>query len=223
MQLPPEIQSAQILDWWEDAHEHIVDALTDRLPALYYHVDQKLENMPITALIKKGKFRTDVIDPLVAEWIAKLYRELTHEMDESLRASFEKLEGAEVGDRWSYSDMAVAGAALAATAVPVAGVPFFAGGLTAGGLAIAGFTIVGGSVAILPVAALVGSVAALALGPAARASAVAKLKSGFRENIHRGIEARVMGDPKQPEIPSLKGVLIGELNSVAVKRMDMNE
>lgn len=221
MQLPVEIQRAEILDWWETAQEQIARTLPERLPALYYRVDQVIEDMPIKAFIQKGKFRGERIEPIVIEWMEKLYRELTHELDESFRASSEAVEGKGVHDSWSYGEMATAGAAIAVSAAPIAGIPFFAGGLTAAGFL--GISFLGGGILVVPAVALAGSAVFLAAGPSARAKAVSHLKSRFREAVHEGIEKRVLGDPDDPSTASLKGTLLGELRGVALKRMEMVE
>lgn len=221
MSLPVEIQRAEILDWWEAGQEHISRTLPERLPALYYLVDQVIEEMPLKAFIRKGKFHTEQIEPIAVEWMEKLYRELTHELDESFRASSKTIEGKGAHDLWSYSELATAGAAIAISVAPMAGIPFFMGGLTAAGVTIAGFTIGGGALLALPVAALAGSAVLFAAGPAARGKAVSNLKARFRKGIHEGIELRVLGDPSDPSIASLKGRLLGELRGVALKRMEM--
>lgn len=221
MQLPAETQKAEILDWWEASHERICDALSERIPALYYRVDQEIEAMPLKDLLRKASFRSAKIEPLISEWRAKVYRELTHELDESMRSSLDLLNDGKSNDDLSYSEMAIAGAALAVTAAPVAGLPFFVGGLTTAGWL--GISVLGGGLAVVPIAALAGSAFVLALGPSARAKAVAKLKSRLRENIHQAIETSVLGDPTQPATPSLKGVLLSELSSVTLKRLELVE
>ncbi len=223
MQLPVEIQRAEILDWWEASHERISEAVLDRLPALYYRIDKEIEAMPIKELLGKGKFRAEKLVPIIDEWAAKLHRELTHELDESLRASLESSARDGAGDGWSYSEMAVAGAALAFSAAPVAGVPFFIGGLTASGTVILGITIGGGALLALPVAALAGSAAFLALGPTARKTALSKLKNRFRDSVHKAVDNYVLGDPNDPDKSSLKGILLEELRNVTMKRMEMVE
>lgn len=219
MSLPVEIQHAQILDWWEASHEKICNALTDRLPALYYHVNQMIEAMSLKDLVRKGKVRSEQIEPMVSDWIQKTYAELTHDMDQSMRESLAGLEGQQAAE-WSYGEMAIAGSALAVSAAPVAGIPFFVGGLTTAGTVVLGVTFGGGALAALPVAALAGSVALVAMGPTARAKALASLKGRYREAIHKAIVARVMGDGDNPQQPSLKGTLLSELHAVALKRMD---
>ncbi|MCV2445998.1 hypothetical protein [Paracoccus sp. DMF] len=220
MSLPAEIQQAQILDWWEASHEHICNALKDRLPALYYHVDEKIDAMSLKDLARKGRVRSEQIEPIVSGWMQKTYAELTHDLDKSMRLSLAALEGNEAADQWSYSEMAIAGSALAISAAPVAAVPFFAGGLTAAGTVVLGFTIGGGALLALPVAALAGGAVLAALGPSARAKAMASLKQRYRSAIHAAIASRVMGDKDNPQQPSLKGTLLGELQCVALKRMD---
>ena len=223
MQLPIEIQHAEILDWWESEHERISVALADRLPGLYYLVDRQIEEMPFTDLVRRGKFKAEHVEPIVAAWMDKIYSEFTHELDESLRASLHSLEGDKAGDGWSFNEMAVAGAALAVTAAPVAGIPFFAGGITAAGLTVAGVTFGGGALLAIPVAALAGSAVLAALGPTARTKAIANLKSRLRSAIHAAIQVRVLGDANGQAHTSLKGRLLGELQSVATRRLALIE
>ncbi|WP_394155011.1 hypothetical protein [Loktanella salsilacus] len=223
MQLPVEIQHAEILDWWESEHERISDALADRLPGLYYLVDQQIEEMPFTNLVRRGKFKVEHVEPIVAAWMDKIYLEFTLELDESLRASLHSLEGDKPGEGWSFKEMAVAGAALAVSASPVAAIPFFAGGLTTAGITFLGVTVGGGVLLATPVAALAGSAVLAALGPTARTKAIANLKSRLRSAIHAAIEVRVLGDADGQAHASLKGRLLSELYSVAAKRLALIE
>ncbi|WP_422001189.1 hypothetical protein [Roseovarius mucosus] len=223
MQLPPEVLRAEILDWWEAEQERMYHALLKRLPALYYHVDQKIADMPVKAFIRKGKFHAETIEPIVIDWIETLYRELTHDLDDSFRASSKNLEGKGIYDSWSYGEMASAGAAIAVSVAPAAGVPFFAGGLTVAGFSFLGITIGGGALVPLAVTALAGSVVMLAAGPAVRGKAASHLLSRFRSVVHEAIDIRVLGDSDDPSIPSLKGRLLGELHGVALKRIEMVE
>lgn len=221
MHLPVEIQRAEILDWWEAEQEKISRALQERLPALYYRLDQVIDKMPIKGFLRKRKFHAEQIEPIVTMWVEELYRELTHELDESFRASSEVIEGKGGYEGWTYGEMVTAGAAIAVSAAPIAGVPFFAGGLTAAGITIAGFTVGGGALLALPVAALAGSAVLVAAGPAVRGKAVSSLKARFRKNVHKLAETLVLGNSEQPSVSSLKGKLLGELRNVALKRIDM--
>ena len=221
MQLPIEIQKVEILDWWETEREQISQDLQERLPALYYKVDRVIEEMPVKALIRKGQHHTETLEPLVIEWMEKVYRDLTHELDESFRSSAEAVEGDGAHDQWTYSEMATAGAALAVSVAPIAGIPFFAGGLTAAGVTVLGITVGSGGLLALPVAALAGSAILLAAGPTARWRAVAALKARYRDAVHSAIEKRVLGDESNTDSPSLKDKLQGELLGVALQRMEM--
>lgn len=128
MQLPTEVVQAEILDWWEGERERIAQIMPDRMPALFYNVDKVIDDMSVADFLKRGRFVANKVEPLVADWIERTYKELTHEIDESFRASAYKTEGGDAYQKWSYGDMATAGAAIAVSAAPVAGIPFFAGG-----------------------------------------------------------------------------------------------
>ena len=56
MQLPPEILRAEVLDWWETEQERISRTLPERLPGLYYHVDQNISDIRIKAFEGRGRF-----------------------------------------------------------------------------------------------------------------------------------------------------------------------
>ena len=223
MQLPPEILRAEVLDWWETEQERISRTLPERLPGLYYHVDQKIADMPIKAFVGKGRFHASEIEPIIVGWIEKQYSELAHEIDGSFRASSDALEGKGTYDSWSYGEMASAGAAIAVSIAPVAGIPFFAGGLTVAGTTILGITFGGGALIPLAVTALAGSAILLAAGPAARGKAASHLRSRFKRVVHKAIEVRILGDNDDPSVPSLKGKLLSELYGVALKRIEMIE
>ncbi|UWR10906.1 hypothetical protein [Sulfitobacter mediterraneus] len=219
--LPVEIQKAEILDWWETERDHISRALPDRLPELFYRVDQTIDGMPVRALMRRGKFHSEQIEPIVVEWLEKLYRELTHDLDNSFRSSLETVEGGGPLDSWSYGEAATAGAAIAVSAAPIAGIPFFAGGIASAGVTILGVTVGGGALLAFPVAALAGSAVLFAAGPAARGKAVSHLKSRFKATVHSAIETRVLGNTEEPVVPSLKGTLLGELRGVTLQRIEM--
>ncbi len=221
MQLPVEVVRSEILDWWEGEREKIAMTIPDRLPALFYQVDKLVDEMTVKDLLRRGKYQTEKIDSVVTTWIERLYKELTHDLDESFRASSREIEGDEPYRSWSYSDMATAGAAIAVSAAPVAGVPFFAAGLTTAGTAILGFTFGGGALIPLAVTAAAGSAVLLAAGPAVRAKAISKLKSKFKNSLHEAIEVRVLGDATDVTVASLKQTLFVELQAVALKRMEI--
>lgn len=223
MQLPREILRAEVLDWWEAEQERISTILPERLPALYYHVDRKIAEMPINAFFRRGKFHANEIEPIVVDWMEKLYRELAHEIDESFRASSDAVEGKGTYDSWSYGEMVSAGGAIAVSVAPVAGIPFFAGGLTAAGFTLFGFTFGGGALIPIAVTALAGSAVLLAAGPAARGKAAAHLRSRFKRTVHEAIHLRVLGKSDDSSAPSLKGKLLADLHCLALKRIDIIE
>jgi|GEM_PF-7039704 len=223
MQLPTEVVQAEILDWWEGERVKIAEILPDRLPALFYNVDKVIDGMSVADLVKRGKFVAGKIEPLVADWIERAYKELTHEIDESFRASADEIEGGDVYRKWSYSEMATAGAAIAVSAAPVAGIPFFAGGLTTAGFGLAGFTLGGGALIPVAVVALTGSAFFLAAGPGVRSTAISRLKSRLKRSLHDAITLRVVGEAGDAKILSLKQVFFNDLNAVALKRMEMAE
>lgn len=221
MQMPAEVLRAEILDWWEAERDRIAEAIPERLPALLYKVDKIIDDMPASALLKRGKFVAEKIEPIVANWIDRLYKELTHELDESFRASAKEAEGGESYKNWSYGEMATAGAAIAVSAAPAAGIPFFAGGLTTAGLSLGFLTLGGGALIPMATAAAAGSAMLLAAGPAVRTKAMSKLKSKFRSSVHNGITKRILGTKNDSKAISLKEVLFSELQGVALKRMEM--
>ena len=221
MQMPAEVLRAEILDWWEAERDRIAEVIPERLPALLYKVDKSIDDMSASDLLKRGKFVTEKVEPVVADWIERLYKELTHELDESFRASAKEAEGGETYKNWSYGEMATAGAAIAVSAAPAAGIPFFVGGLTTAGTAILGFTIGGGTLIPIAVTAAAGSAVLLAAGPSVRAKAVAKLKSNFKSSMHDEITKRVLGSATDGKAVSLNQVLLKELQGVTLKRMEM--
>ena len=223
MQMPSEVLRAEILDWWEAEREKIDEEMQQRLRVLNYKVDKIIDDMPAYELLKRGKFVAEKVEPIIVDWIERVYRQLTHELDESFRASAKEAEGSEAYNTWTYSEMATAGAAIAVSAAPAAGIPFFAGGLTAAGTVVLGLTLpfTGGGLLAGAVTAAAGSAVLLAAGPAVRAKAVLKLKSNFKSLIHDEIEERVLGSAVDQKAASLKQVLFNELQGVALKRMEM--
>ena len=222
MQIPAEILRAEILDWWEAERDRIAESIPERLPALLYKVEKIIDDMSASDLLKRDKFVAEKIEPVVADWIERLYKELTYELDESFRASAKEAEGGETYKNWTYGEMATAGAAIAVSAAPAAGIPFYAGGLTAAGTIVFGLTLpFGGGLLPGAVAAAAGSAVLLAAGPAVRAKAVSRLKSNFKSSIHDVIEERVLGSAADRRAASLKQVLFSELQGVALKRMEL--
>ncbi|MDB4213911.1 hypothetical protein N9741_03465 [Octadecabacter sp.] len=221
MQTPAEILRAEILDWWEAERDRIAEAVPERLPALLDKVDKIIDDMSASELLKRGKFGAEKVEPVVTDWIERLYKELAHELDESFRASAKEAEGGETYKNWSYGEMATAGAAIAVSAAPAAGIPLFAGGLTTASLSLGIFTFGGGALIPMAVTAAAGSAVLLAAGPSVRANAVSKLKSKFKVSIHAGITQRVLDSGNKSKVNSLKEVLFNELQGVALKRMDV--
>lgn len=212
MLLPVEIQKAEVLDWWEDQQEFTSEALVDRVPALLFQIDQKIEEMPATALIRRGRFYREKILPLLDQWLQKTRGELTHELEEALNASLHTVEGPNNHDAWSYSDYAAAGSAIAVSAAPLAAIPLFIGA-TVGG--IVGF----GATPILVPAAVVLTGTSLLFGAQFGGTAVRSLKARYRLKMHEEICALVFGNPNEPSVGSLKHTLHSDLRNVTLQRL----
>lgn len=216
MQVPAEVLRAEILDWWEAERDRIAETIPERFPALLYKVDKIIDDMSAYELLRRSKVVDEKVEPVVADWIERLYKELTHELDESFRASAKEAEGGETYKNWSYGEMATAGTAIAVSAAPAAGIPFFVGGLTTAGLSLGAITLGGGALMPVAVTAAAGSAVLLAAGPAVRTKVISGLKSKFKSSIHDGITKRVLGLED-----SLKEVLFSDLQGVALKRLEM--
>lgn len=221
--LPAEILQAEVLDWWETQHEMVSDKLVENLPELLEQLDAEIENMPAQALLRKGKFHTKRLEPIVRSFLEKQYAEISSQLDDAFQRSVTCVEedGAiETLNAWSYKELATAGGAAAATIAPLAALPFLAGGLMTTGTAFLGFTLT--APALIPaaaVAAAAGLVVAVA-GPTLRNKAIKKLRSSFKEVTFIKARIRVVGDPLEPEIGSLKGTLLNDLTNVALRRLE---
>lgn len=214
MGLPDEMVRAEILDWWEQERDKIARTLPDRLPALFYKVDERLEAMSLSNHVKRKDYIAREIEPVIVEWITQLYNELAQEADDSFRASVSAIEGVE----WSSQDMATAGVVLAVSAAPAASLPFLIGGVTSswGVILLASF----GGVAVIPaaVAAAGGGLLAAGLG---WSKASSMITSALKTKLHEEITARVVGSDLKPGIVSLKQTLFQQLQAVAEKRLEM--
>lgn len=217
MGLPDEMVRAEILDWWEQERDKIARTLPDRLPALFYKVDERLEAMSLSDHVKRKDYVAREIEPVIVEWITQLYNELAQEADDSFRASVSAIEGVE----WSNQDMAAAGIALAVSAAPAASLPFLIGGLTTAGVTILGTTFGGGALIPAAVAAAGGGLLAAGLGFPVRSKATSMITSALRTKVHEEITARVVGSDLKPDIVSLKQTLFQQLQAVAEKRLEM--
>ncbi|TMV12996.1 hypothetical protein [Arenibacterium halophilum] len=223
MQPPNELQRAEIMDWWEAAQDHISKTIPDRLPALYYKVDQKIDELGWYKTFSRKAVRTNELNPIVEEWTSKLYAELTHDLDESFKASAEEVEGNGQLDKLSYSEIGETTATVVFSVAPVAAVPFASGGLAVAGTTVLGFSVGATGLAVVPVVALAGAAIAAAAGPAFRNRNLNRLKQNFRQSIHKWIDGIVLGDPEKPKANSLKRQLQKELEAVARKRLELIE
>lgn len=222
--LPVEILQAEVLDWWETQQEMVSNTLDEKLPELLNRLDVEIEEMPVHAFFRKGKFFTERLAPIVIEFLEKHHAEFTSELDEAFQKSVVSIEAdgaTEALSTWSYNEMATAGGAAVVTIAPLAALPFLTGGLVTSGTVVLGFTL--SSPALIPTAAVAAAtgLVVVAAGPTVRNKALKKLKSSFKEATFNEARTRVVGDPQKPEIGSLKGSLLNGLTNVALRRLEV--
>ncbi len=209
-----EIERAEILDWWSAERGRIFVELRERFPLLLLKIDQEIDQMPIKAFVNRSGFVADKINPIVREWIEAEYRRYSAKLETSLKESMAEVEGTALCGKWSYSDMLTAGAATGFSVVPFAALPFVGGLIVTSGLV---FTTA--SLAVVPANMVGVGIGALGLGPSVRGWAVERLRNSVRTKVHEDLTLRVLGDPNQPEIPSLGGTLFKELDSIMAARL----
>jgi hypothetical protein len=221
--LPKEVLQAEVLDWWEAQREMIAAGLKGKLPELFEMLDAEIDNMPTSALLRKGKFRTEYLEPIVVEFLENTYQEYSSELDEAFQKSVAKVEAERAIENlklWSYKELATAGAATAITVAPLATLPFLASGFITSGLVVLGFTVTAPAIIPTAVGAATVGLALAAVGPAARRKAIEKLKYSFTEVTHKEARIRLIGDTKNPKVGSLKGTLLNDLRSVVLSRIE---
>jgi len=220
MQPPNELQRAEIMDWWEAAQDHISKTIPDRLPALYYKVDQKIDGMSWPSVIFKKRSKAKEIDETVNDWIKRLYTELSHDIEKSYKISDRKIAKSKSTVNSGYSDLFESGATAILSIAPFAAYPMLAGGMTTAGVTFLGFTIGGGTIMLAPALALLGAMALFCLGFFLRSKVLNRKKKRMKKAIHQKINERALGNPKNLDKTSLKGLLLEELRMVAKKRLE---
>ena len=223
--LPKEVLKAEVLDWWEEQQEQLSKKLEDRLPELLDLLDAEIDTMPAKSLLRKGKFHTERLEPIVRKFLEVNYTECTSYLNNAFKKSVAQVESRELErnlNSWNYEEMATAGAAVVMTAapLPLAAIPFLTGGLFTSGTVFLGFTIVSPTLIPLAVGAATTAVVLMAAGPVVRKKALKKLRNMFKDVTHAEAKIRVLGDPTKPEIGSLKGTLINDLRNVALGRLE---
>ncbi|MEC7258113.1 MAG: hypothetical protein VXW58_09855, partial [Pseudomonadota bacterium] len=220
MQPPNELQRAEIMDWWEAAQDHISKTIPDRLPALYYKVDQKIDEMSWHSVIFRKRSKANEINKIVDKWIERLYSELTHDIEKSYKISARKIAKSRSTVNSGYSDLFESGATAILSIAPFAAYPMLAGGMTTAGVTFLGFTIGGGTIMLAPALALLGATALFCLGFFIRSMVLNGKKKRMKKTIHESINEKALGNPKNLDETSLKGLLLEELKKVAKKRLE---
>mgnify|MGYP006956419843 FL=1 len=212
-----EINRAEILDWWEAEQERVSDELESQLPELLERLDLEIDAMPIKKFIRKKQFCVERLEPQVKKFLENNHLKFRQDLENSFQKSKDDI-GENVSENayqeWSYGEMSIAGAAAVATIAPVGTLPF----LTAG-IMTAPFI---GAPALIPGAAVVAGagLVLVAAGPSFRGKAIEMLKDRFKKLMQRDATLRILGDPSDPTVSSLKGKLLNELRNVTMGRLD---
>lgn len=208
-----EIRRAEVVDWWSAERGRIAAELEDRLPLLLGKVREKTDAMPASAYVWRSDFRENEIEPVAKAWIEAEYRRFSSEIDGSFSAA---VVSGDHGDQhgWTTGDYATVGAAAAFSVAPLAALPF-----VGGVIATSGILFTTASLSAVPAAVVGAGAVALGYGPTVRGWAAGKLQDGFRSDLEAELRLRVLGDEEQPDVPSLKGALISELDGMLAKRL----
>ena len=212
-----EINRAEILDWWEAEQERVSDKLESQLPELLERLDLEIDAMPIKKMIRKKQFCVERLEPQVKKFLENNYLKFRQDLENSFQKSKDDI-GENVSENayqeWSYGDMSIAGAAAVVTIAPVGILPF----LITGGTFVSASIL--GTVIFLPAAVAGAGLGLAALGPAFRGKAVEMLKDRFKKSMQSEATLRILGDPSDPTVSSLKGTLLNELRNVTMGRLE---
>ncbi|SEP00516.1 hypothetical protein SAMN04490248_11930 [Salinihabitans flavidus] len=205
---------AQVVDWWSAERARVSRELEERLPLLLIEVDKVIDEMPLKAFVRRGRFQTRQIAPIVRKWIEAEYKRLSAEIDESFFAEVIGPGEHKSHEGWTTDELLTAGAATAFSIAPLAALPFV-GGL----LVSTGFLGLSATLAIIPATIVGAGLVMLGLGPSIRGWARRKLRETFRSRVRANIRTRIIGDLERLEIASLKGTIFTELDGFLSKRL----
>lgn len=206
------ILRSELIDWWQQERLRVSEDLEERLDLLLVKIDKKIDDMPSSAFVWRENFKKDHLEPLAVTWIETEYKKQSSAINESF--SSQAFSGDTMEHGWSASDITTVGAAAAFSIAPLAALPFLGSVLVTGGLFSTAY------IAAIPASVITASAVALGYGPSIRSWASSRLTDSFKQSIHSELRLRILGDYTQPEIASLKGTLLHELDGILQLKLE---
>ena len=210
-----------LLDWWDDERMRITNRLTERFVLLEDKISIEIDDVPIRKLLSPAKYEQEVIEPIVVSWLSREYARLTFSGD----LSELKINPASPQNNnfvLDTVDLIETGTVGAISIAPLAAIPFVGGVITSsGGFSVLGFSIIAPSLAVSvgPALAVAFGTFALAAGPKLRQKTKSKLATKYKSAIIEKVKLRALGSFQHPEIQSLKGTLLAELDELLEQKL----
>lgn len=208
---------AAAMDWREAERSRVAQALDDAFELLLLRLNEALNAAPDTDLLRPGRLRRQHVDPVVADWVARVQRDLRREMEQSFKD--ELLAGDPADTMPDWESVVAVGATALGVAAPLAVVPLAASLAATTTTALFFFTT--SSVSIPVVSAIaVGTAGVMTASGTARRAMFAKLRSRNAARIREGLERQIMGQPPVEGRLSLREQLLAEIDAAARARME---
>jgi len=210
-----------LLDWWDDERMRITNLLTERFVLLEEKISIEIDNVPIRKILSPAKYEKDVIEPIIMSWLSREYARLTFSGDLS-ELKMDPVSHQNNNNILDTVDLIETGTVGAISVAPLAAIPFVGGVITtSGGFSVLGFSIIAPSIGVSvgPAIAVALGTFALAAGPKLRQKSKSKLAAKYKSATIEKVKLRALGSFQHPEIQSLKGSLLEELDELLEKKL----
>lgn len=210
---------SEILDWRDGERLKIVDHLAQHLPALNKRIECAVNEMGVSDWVWRSSFHDEKVAPFVEEWMQSHYGTLRKNCEDSVRTLEEQVAKNTTDHSWSVGEIANAGVTAVASVAPLAIIPAVAGFATVTTTSLFVFTT---SAISLPALALAATgLAAVTFGSSEFRNR--QINNHYQQQVERvQLEARrkIIGDPDNPDEPSMQRQLLAEIDQIAFQKME---
>lgn len=214
-----DIIRSEILDWRDGERLKVVDHLAQQLPTLKEQIERAVNKMGVSDWVWRSSFHDEKIAPFVEEWMQSHYLTLQKSYADSVRTLETQLAKDTTDHSWSVGEIANAGVTAVASVAPLAVIPAVAGFATVTTTTLFVFTT---SAISLPALALAATgLAAVTFGSSEfRNRQINNLYQQQVERVQLEARRKIIGDPDNPDEPSMQRQLLAEIDQIALYKME---
>lgn len=216
--IPPEIQNAEIIDWWEAERDHVWTECDQQLHRLSKIADEAIDELSVTDAIWFNSDARDDLKRKLRDEVEMHNRRLALHLAASYEASTGRIEALSELDGASTTEYATAAASLAAGAGAV-GLAIGAGAFIPATSTIL-FIIPVATFGSWPIVATLGAgaLAVAWLSPKVGAYAIGLVQDRYKRAVRSALESELVGEDETEPLSSWKN-FSNQLDNLAQSRM----